>query len=722
MSFKISRIPPPNKRNRNGLSGLNGCKQPSLNARAQQCGGKGQGGNVSVSVDITQAPKDCLHSNRSSTTPVEEAKQRPQSSCLIAKSSDGGAPKQSSINMMNGRKSADSVLPSSHSRGVNAQRRQQKQQHGAQGREEREETAGRKGQITRFVTERNEVLPVSGSSLKGVTEVVKDKLATTPDNYINPRREQQAYSSSPLSPLAAAPAPVLPSRTERATPFPTSPQFGQRPPQFVQRPPPAPPLTETEEAQAAAAATAEPYSPPLATEPLLTTQQLPPSSLPPLPTSPPLVNNDSLMSQSVQPNITAAPNRDYYYLSPQMDDYDEDNALYPWNISQMDMETSRDLSGAVNSYVPRTALESLNEYTENTGSKGLTDEMMDALSSMNNLLPDDFYDIFKLETDKERWAHINYLKNALNEQNEKWKTYSESKLENGEKTGKKRKMPSDFKVENSANKAKKRHEEPTSYTSFDMPNLSEDEMMEGVGGPLLTSSPKRNTSLPVTQTDYEMLGEKENANLRSQPLPLPPQLSPSSSLLSLQKKSPDSAAQSEPVSISPEGAIRSLPQVSAASDTLPPPAAAPLPLPPAPPPAAAVAATAAEKQKQHPIALPAREALGKRRLKLLENVSRGKISRRAASDSADASQMQALEDAEELQGVADVIDLPPNYNYDDYDLDFGANRKKPSKRKFRKRPKMKTQLNPKSTRFNISEPKEKIPRSKKTKNKWKSRT
>ena len=480
--------------------------------------------------------------------------------------------------------------------------------------------------------------------------------------------------------------------------------------------------------------------------------------------------------------------KDYYKLSPQSDEWMDDSLHIPWKVSPEEESLASNLKGVQDLFSPSSINElhrNADEYNEQL-QKGLTNEMVEAIQGLGNLLPEDFLDLYKLKSDRDKWDHIRYLANNMSQRQKKWRRYSMGgpKRDSGNNDrGVMKKVKMDSKPDES-------------FTSYDMPSLLEEKVINEMGIPLRASSPilkydqtNASSSFASTPTQSQiehepMKGIEFEQSLVSAPAqpqiehepmkgiesvesapplssrPLirpailpPPEFQQSRDLGQIEQEEPMRSIEFERSSDLPQIEHESMkgiefeqplnerdsaPKGVLGREIMPVETSKPLPTPPSvesapplssrpllrpailPPPEARAQPAL---QLSHKAALPPpppppsspRTVLKKRQLRSLDDLARGKKPKTAQND---RSHYNAIEDLEELLGVADVMSLPSSYNYDDYDVDFLTSRKKLQKRKLPRTPiKDPINLNPKSTRYIINEPKPKKRRYNKRKRK-----
>ena len=463
--------------------------------------------------------------------------------------------------------------------------------------------------------------------------------------------------------------------------------------------------------------------------------------------------------------------KDYYKLSPQSDEWMDDSLHIPWKVSPEEESLASNLKGVQDLFSPSSINElhrNADEYNEQP-QKGLTNEMIEAIQGLGNLLPEDFLDLYKLKSDRDKWDHIRYLANNMSQRQKKWRRYSMGgpKRDSGNND---RGVMKKVKMDSEPNE---------SFTSYDMPSLLEEKVVNEMGIPLRASSPilkydqtNATSSFASTPTQPQiehepMKGIEFEQSLASAPAQPQIEFEQSRDLGQIEHEEPMRSTEFERSSDLPQIEHESMKGIefeqplnerdnapkgvltsgrsNLGREIMPVETSKPLPTPPSvesapplsspslsreqrpllrpailPPPEASAQPAL---QLSHKAALPPpppppsspRTVLKKRQLRSLDDLARGKKPKTAQND---RSHYNAIEDLEELLGVADVMSLPSSYNYDDYDVDFLTSRKKLQKRKLPRTPiKDPINLNPKSTRYIINEPKPKKRRYNKRKRK-----
>lgn len=153
--------------------------------------------------------------------------------------------------------------------------------------------------------------------------------------------------------------------------------------------------------------------------------------------------------------------------------FDDISFPSPWNLTG-EQESLKASLKDVRNLMPLSSEKQLHSNAKEYAEASMTPDMVAAIQSLGNLLPEDYFTLYKLKTNKEKWDHINYLVANTMSQNKKWKRYAE---------GEPKRALEDTTIKNKGKK------DSRDFTSYDMPDLMEERVIKEIGGPLRSSSP-----------------------------------------------------------------------------------------------------------------------------------------------------------------------------------------------------------------------------------------
>ena len=364
-------------------------------------------------------------------------------------------------------------------------------------------------------------------------------------------------------------------------------------------------------------------------------------------------------------------------------------------ISELDKIHSSNINSSA-------AIESRPWFTE---SRGLTDEMLTFVESLNNMIPHEYSNLFKLKTDDSRWAYLRKLASNMEERDREWEKW---RKESEEESGRERKRPREIESESDVSVKRLRNE------NLSMPILSEVEMetnddaqgqidngsvsseIEQLTSPNLSQNQMDEEIQPLAQR-AEVSPERVDINnvVRQQQQHSP---SPSSNLpqeidsLSIPLPPSSSSSPIPPASETPmpERTDINVPLNENEGDNVNPPSSSPtssLPIP------------------------KAKSRAGTKFLNSLRDLIRRRRARKVKKVERNEMRQLALDELNQIDnvGVADLVEMPSNYDFDYEDIDFNLKRKKPKKRKRAlSLSNLPSQINRRSSRYGTIQPPRKI--------------
>ena len=447
------------------------------------------------------------------------------------------------------------------------------------------------------------------------------------------------------------------------------------------------------------------------------------------------MKDDDSSSLSLPPNGQLSPvPKNYYHLAAgEMGDWmDDDDISFPspW-ATFPEQETL--LSSLRGVQYPSSPIKAIHSDAKKYAEKGQNNDTVDAIQSLGNLLPEDFLKLYQSPTSKDKWDHIDYLKANVSRQNKKWDRYAHG--------GRKKQ----FSDRDEIKKKRKIDSSKEELVSYDMPDLMEEKVISEMGIPARASSPIPKyqqesfvspvaVKPPAEVAAAAAAGKQEDSSFPSdsslmQTTPMREIGYSDASMREIEHEQPASmreieykqpsvemenlqpgtlSRQERHIEIDPRDVFRTDPQPpqpepldSAIVESVP---------------SSSTGSFSRSKQKQiTSIAPPGiHDIVKKRRLKSLGSISRGIQPKRLRDQK---SYDSAIDELEQLHGIADLQPIADNYNWDDFDVDFLTKKKKLSKRKWQqKNSGSKDKLiNPRSTRYVIKEPSPKKKKTKKSK-------
>ena len=433
-------------------------------------------------------------------------------------------------------------------------------------------------------------------------------------------------------------------------------------------------------------------------------------------------------------------------------DLKNENDVHDWSMENDDLlsQEERDVKQGFSSLTDErqrgeriSELDKIPSLNTNSESRGLTDEMMNFVESLNNLVPHEYSNLFSLKTDDARWSYLRQLASNMEERDREWKKWTN---ESREESHRERKRQREDESQNVSTK-RGRNE------SLSMPILSEEEMQ-----PPILSEEEMQPQPPSKMIERGEEAEFGRQAASSSQLPVVSVSAPSSPPPSEPAKEVSfingegggrEESQTDNGNVSPEIFQSNTPNLSELAFSQPPT------LLDSETDEVYFPSSRTEKNDSNnvmpdtgqgqvlssqsfpsneveevrppsfshlsssssPPPPPTKSKAVKKFVNSLRDAIRG---RKIKREERNEMRQEALNEINQLAdvGIADLVEMPSNYDFDWEDVDFKLKRKKPGKRKRSSSlSNLPASINPQSTRYVTVQPPRKLAKSRGVKRK-----